>query len=210
MMAGTSIVPEGHTAELSDHEIAVRHMALVNRFTRRIYGAGILEALKNGRIAPRFMRAFLPRDAKSETGFFFMTLQIPNIDLAGGYEQYRAARRNMLETYALTLWEKTPHLKRIVGIGTEPPSSQSQKNGSSEDLIYVEQPTWTDDLRTQLAERQRVFSIGENTTQHDAHGDEFPVVEARYPSSSTTPPSLNRRERRRLQAEARRSSRKGR
>jgi hypothetical protein len=209
MMAGTSIVPNGQDLKLSDQEIAMRHMALVNRFTRRMYGAGILEVLEKGQTTDRFMRAFLPKNTETDTGFFFMTLKIPAIELAKGYQQYRAVRGSMLEAYALTLLEKTPQIKRIIGIGTEPSSTGTEKHGASEDLIYAEQPTWTDDFRKRLEERRNAFNIGENTKQHDAHGDEFPAVQLSRSLASPIMSGLNRRERRRLQAEARRRSRKG-
>jgi hypothetical protein len=187
----------------------MRHMALVNRFTRRMYGAGILEVLEKGRTTDRFMRAFLPKNTETDTGFFFMTLKIPEMELAKGYQQYRAVRGSMLEAYALTLLEKTPQIRRIIGIGTEPPSTGTEKNGASEDLIYAEQPTWTDDFRKRLEERRNAFNMGENTKQHDAHGDEFPVVQRSRPIASPIMSGLNRRERRRLEAEARRRSGKG-
>jgi hypothetical protein len=39
-----------------------------------------------------------PPDAPDpETGFFLMTLALPESVLPGGYEQYRRTRRNMLD-----------------------------------------------------------------------------------------------------------------
>jgi hypothetical protein len=108
MLAGTTIVPEGQPFVLSDHEQGVRHMAVVPRYKRRILGEGIFGALELGRTTDRFTRGFLPgpRDPNQDTGFFFMTLAVPEIELAGGYEQYRSVRRNTLETYAFASYKK--------------------------------------------------------------------------------------------------------
>jgi hypothetical protein len=62
---------------------------------------------------------------------FFMTLAVPDIELDGGYDQYRVVRRNMLECYALTFLARYPHLARVVGIATEPPQEEGSSAGSS-------------------------------------------------------------------------------
>jgi hypothetical protein len=51
-------------------EEAVRYMALVPRFTRRLLGKSILEVYEKGRDKPRFTRSFLPGNfsADGETG----------------------------------------------------------------------------------------------------------------------------------------------
>jgi hypothetical protein len=54
--------------------------------------------------------------ADGETGFFFMTLAVPERELPDGYNQYRTGRRRMLEVHALSLLEKYPVLKRVVFI----------------------------------------------------------------------------------------------
>lgn len=60
MLAGTTLVPDGQSFALSDLEQAVRHMALVPRYLRRVMGEGIREVLEKGQRTDRFTRAFLP------------------------------------------------------------------------------------------------------------------------------------------------------
>lgn len=177
MLAGTSIIPAGQKTELSDHEVGIRHMTLLPRFIRRMHGAGVAEVLEKGKATDRYMRAFLPPpEAPSDTAFFFMTLKVPNIQLKGGYEQYRAVRRNMLEAYGLTLLHRNPQLKRIIGIATEPPSAATNSQGSSEDLIYMEPPPWTAALLEKLKARQEALDIArpENSSVQRVAGEEFP------------------------------------
>jgi hypothetical protein len=80
-------------------------MALLPRFERRSYGAGVLHALQEGQKADKFMRAFIrrPDQASSDTGFFYLTVKVPKKELKGGYQQYRLTRSRILETYALSL-----------------------------------------------------------------------------------------------------------
>lgn len=60
MLAGTTLVPDGMDDALSQQELSVRHMALVPRFLRRAYGAGVLDALEQGQKTDKLMRAFIP------------------------------------------------------------------------------------------------------------------------------------------------------
>lgn len=206
ILDGISIVPDGQPFVLSDLEQGVRHMAVVPRYIRRILGEGILGALKTGRTTDRFTRGFLPgaNDPNQDTGFFFMTLAVPEIELAEGYEQYRSVRRNMLETYALAFLQRNPKLKQVVGIATEPPI----RKGSSEDLIVVYVPEWTPDFLSNLEERKRLLNIAQpgNYTEYAIEGDEFPEI-PRW-SSDRHPTNLNRRQRRTEEAKARRQKRK--
>lgn len=205
IMAGTSIVPEGLDFNFSEHELAARHMALVNRFNRRIYGQNIIEVLRKGQEVPRFMRAFLPADRRSDTGFFFMTLEIPDFELPGGYEQYRAVRRDQLLTYAFSILEQMPQFTRVIGIGTESPA---KGRGASEDLVYVETPEWNDELRRDVAERREKYDIGRNEIRRAARRHEFPAVPPRTRAEQPMSHGLNRHERRRRKSEARRQARK--
>ncbi len=60
MLAGTTVVPKGTPFVLSDLEQGVRHMALVPRFKRRLFGEAILDALEKSDTTDRFTRTMLP------------------------------------------------------------------------------------------------------------------------------------------------------
>jgi hypothetical protein len=197
ILGATTLVPEGQSLDVSLHEQGVRHMAIVPRYVRRLLGQGIFEAVEIGKGKDRFTRALLPGPAEDvvDTAFFFMTLRLPANELKGGYEQYRQARRNILETYALTFLRMNPHLERVVGIGTEPPGSR----GSSEDLIHVTRPVWTEELVAQLDERRDFYSVAlpETFQTYEVRDKEFPDVGG--PPIETAADGLNRRQRRALQ-----------
>ncbi len=190
MLAGTTLVPDGKDHALSQQELSARYMAMVPRFLRRVYGAGIVDALEQGQKTDKFMRAFIPEpnSPNATTGFFFLTVKIPDLKLKGGYEQYRSVRRSILEAYALTLLRKNPRLQRIIGIATEPRPLSGEDLGSSEDLIYAEPPEWTKELLASLEERQKAFGIAqpENARMLRLEGDEFPEVPA-SPKSDEKP-----------------------
>lgn len=210
MLAGTTLVPDGDKFDLATHEEGVRHMALVPRHLRRIYGQGIIDVLQRSASTDRITRAFLPAptDADKETGYFFMTLAVPEVKLSGGYEQYRLVRRRMLETYALTFLRKYPSLKRIVGIATEPPSNSSAEIGSSEDLILAVAPDWTPEIIKNLEESQERFDVAREGRykEYAFRGSEFPEVESGRTELRDTP-KLNRQQRRALKARVRKQKR---
>jgi hypothetical protein len=202
MLSGTTIVPDGSSSEWPDHEESVRRMALVPRYLRRGLGAGILDALQQGALAPRFTRGFL---IGLETGFVFMTLARPQPDLPGGYEQYRSARRNMLESYVLAMLWNNKNLSRVVGLATEP---YGGNGGSSEDLIMAEQPEWTPAIMKELKERKRKHRVFRTTRylEYQIEDREFPLKPAERFLNST---GLTRAQRRAKGAEARRQGRRG-
>jgi hypothetical protein len=134
-----------------------------------------------------------------------MTLAVPKFDLAGGYGQYRTVRRNMLETYALTLLRKFPNLRRIVGVTMEPPHDKADGAGSSEDLILAEAPEWTESLVKDLEHRQEVYDVAREGRyrEYAIKDKEFPdVVGPRKAPQGTY--AMNRKERRIMQAKQRR------
>lgn len=212
MLAGTTVLPSGEEFDLATHgDEGVRRMAMVPRYIRRLYGEAILGALQKGSTADRFTRGMLPAPSSTdrETGFFFMTLAVPKIELEGGYEQYRRVRVSMLETYALTFLEKYPALRRVVGIASEPPPLPgAASEGSSEDMIYAEAPEWTDDLRSQLQESRDHYAIAREGVygEYEVHSTEWPEV---VPTDIDEPSKLTKRQKRRLRGKSKSTKKAG-
>ncbi|NHA14139.1 hypothetical protein [Thioalkalivibrio sp. XN279] len=213
MLDGTVLTGDESDFDLNTYEAGIRHMALVPRFLRRVLGQAFLEALENGRDQPRFSRAVLM--GKSHTGadtaFYFMTLAVPDPPPPGGYEHYREVRRNFLRIYALLFLRKYPHLQRVIGIGTEPPPTGKDHDGSSQDLLFAEQPEWTDELHQNLDTDIENFGIMRPGTFETRafRGEEFPkaIDDSSFHPSPTAGP--NRRTRRMLKAKARRKKKGG-
>lgn len=214
MLAGTTLVPDGETFELSTHELGVRYMALEPRFRRRNLGSGIADALEQSRKHDRFTRAFIqaPQMPASETGFFFLTLIVPDFEIKGGYDEYRQVRRGFLETYALSFLQEYPHLERIIGIATEPlPKDGGSRKGASEDLIYAERPEWTDELLADLAERRKHLDVMKKGqySEYPFSGQEFPDVPPEQPDrEEPTRSRPNRKQRWAMAARARRKKKR--
>ncbi len=205
MLAGTTIVPEGMRFELSELEQGIRHMALVHRYKRRLFGEAIQDAFEKSVTTDRFTRVLLPglSDRERETAFFFMTLAIPKFEVKGGYEGYRAARRKMLEIYAYAVLEKHRDLRRVVGVATELRNHIDQ-GGSSEDLIVVETPgTWTNEFLVELEELKKTLNILQDVKPYRMQSaNEFPRVT--MPSLwELDAPKPNRKQRRAAAARAR-------
>lgn len=207
MLAGTSVLAEGEEFELSELEQGIHHMALVPRYKRRLFGEALLDAFEKAKTTDRFTRAMLPGPTEKErhTGFFFMTLAIPNIQLEGGYEQYRKARRHMLKTYAYAFLEKYRNLVRIIGIATEPPHTIG-RGGSSEDLIFIEPKGWPPEFLKELEEAKKALNIVQQGqfTEREIVENEFPDIQAPQARLTASP---NRKQRRILAARSRKKRR---
>jgi hypothetical protein len=205
ILGGTSLVPVGQEASFENLELGVRYMAQTPRFIRRTLGQSVAEVLEKAHLTDRFTRSML-LEGNRDTAFFFMTVAIPTFVKA--YEKYRAVRRNMLKVYGLSLLQKFPHLSRVVGIATEPPQSMGP-GGSSEDLVLVEQPGWTDAMLAELEDQKKSYNMFQdgNFKQHAIKGTEFPTVNgppAGKEHSSKDFSGMTRRERRRRSSEKRR------
>lgn len=206
LIGGTTIVLPGHHYSLTDSELAVRYMALQNRFHRRGHSQAILEALAIGRNQQVFFRALLSPDGSpgAETGFFILTLKYLDwMDASGGYEKYREFRAFYLRTYAQAALIRWPYLKRIIGIAMEPPA---QGRGASEDIIYAIQSNWTDAEKAQLQEDCNKLGIMGPLQKRAYRGTEFPDVKRVKPTASRMNggvPGGNRKQRRANAARAR-------
>ena len=176
MLAGTSLTPEGYDSALKNQELGVRYMALQRRFERRSLGKAFWDALERGKIEPHFFRVVMaPAEGRdNETVFFIQTIK--NSALMGGYEEYRQVRTNGALIYAKGLLEQHPHLKRVVGISCEPPG---QKQGSSEDLIYIEQAEWSDEERREIRQNCKDARVLQKKAR------EIPLFEQEFPEVET-------------------------
>lgn len=213
MLAGTTTGPEGENYDLKQHEIGVRYMALEPRTRRRTLGHAIMGVLERSNQVPRAMRAVTPgpNDKDRDSGFVFMTLAHPEFELEGGYQQYRQARTNMLRAYCQGIGSKCRHLKRIIGIATEPPARESNQKASSEDLLVFHPVEWTSELESETEDLCKHFEILQegNFSTSAFHVQEYPDEPDSQTDASLQAPGLNRRERRTLRARDRRNVKRG-
>lgn len=213
----------GHS--LSEHEESVRYMAAESRVERRMLGRSVKEAIEKGKNLDRFGRRMLPGDSRKTggTGYIFLTLAYPDIEPKGGYEQYRTARKTMLQAYCLSTYQENQHLKRIIGISTESHSSATTRKGSSEDLILFEPAQWTKELDEETNKLREFYDIGkqEDLKTNHIHEDEYPslgendimmimnggekIILFQEDDDEQSPSGLNRHQRRAAKSRKRRS-----
>lgn len=202
MLDGTTVELAAGTASLRELEIGVRQMALVPRFKRRHFGAGIVEMPELSKGFPRHCRAFLPDPETPEraTGFCVLTVKPPDPLPPGGYERYREVRRMMLQTYVMHFLRERPDLPAMVGIGLEPLGS----GGGSEDLLYAEQFEWTNEEIQNLEKDKDTFDIARphRVKWSRPKGNEWPDIPCAT-AGSVMPYTMNRKERRAAKARAR-------
>jgi hypothetical protein len=207
LIEGTHGTHLEHRASTRDTEFVLRHMASEGRFQRRILGIAFSDVLKRGVSHERYTRlVFSPSHHNSELAYLFLSLKYPNnLNLPGGFEQYRQTRLRILYGYCLASLKKQPGIKRVIGISTEPFAKHSK--GRSEDLCMLEQPEWTEELLKELEEHVTIFDIfkEERLRKRSLVVDEYPISKdpqtpQQHPASCTELPnhfsSMNRKQRR--------------
>jgi hypothetical protein len=211
ILAGTSVSSFDEPHDAADAEKALRTMALETRVRRRMLGEALIAAMKNAekQKAERFCRVVLPgpNSADRKIAYLFLIVAYPaHLNLAGGYEQYRKVRVNMLHAYCLRVFSDNRHLKRVVGIGFDASSTVTGRKGGSEDLLALEVSKWTEELEEQARELSEKFDIMK--PERIKRG----VISAQeYPAAAQIPPShgLSRQHRRALER-ARHNAERGR
>jgi hypothetical protein len=158
-------VPEdfiGNDGRDGSAEIGLRYMALQPRIMRRAHSEAIIGAFDSLRKSrgDRYFRAMLPTPNDADkTGFFILLLNRKGPLSGWTYEEYRRYRAMIAHAYSENLLQRNRELKRVVGIATE-----GELGGRrSEDLIFQEQITWSDEALEQasvLAERFDIFKKG--------------------------------------------------
>ena len=179
MLDGTSITLGRYKFQLNKNERGVRYMVLEPRFYRRSHAEAIKGALERGATEEIFFRMMIKRAGTrgSETAFFILTFRYKGISVdTQEYEQYRLDRTNLTHIYARGILERYSYLERVIGIALEPPG---QSHGSSEDMVYAEQTSWTDEERREIKEDYEKLGIFRtDMTSRRWSGQEFPDPEA--------------------------------
>jgi hypothetical protein len=152
---------------VSSTERVLRELAKEGRFGRRMLAKAFLEILEKGAAHDRATRYFADRNNLSRYYIFLSLKQPPSLT----EDQYRLARRNLLEACCLVLKHKHPHVLEIIGIATEPISEEA---GRSEDAIYMDVRTWTEESGAEAIELANRLGIMRNLSESRFHEDEYP------------------------------------
>jgi hypothetical protein len=203
--AGTAISHPEQPASAANHERIVRALAQQNRLERRGLSEHLRYALSQSEAGRMFSRVVMT-GAPPSLAFVFLTVPRP----AGeDYETYRSNRTHALTVYCHGVKERMPTLIEAIGIASEPAS----EDVASQDFLYVdlsgemsaeEKKAWRE-----AADELEILRGDTEVRLFRDRDQEFPLpFEFGDQAGSNLGQPLNRAERRRLAALARRKGRR--
>jgi hypothetical protein len=211
MLKDEMIEIEEFPYRFGESELVLRHMALEDRFQRRVRSTALKEMIgQYKKEVARMCRAILPSPTDGrKTGYVFLMLKRPEGDMSSSdyqekYQDYRKHRRAMLTAYCMHHANQHRHLDRIIGTASEPPADITGMQGSSEELMMIETKDWSKENAKQAIEGAKIFDIGKagNASTKNYGEDEFPSIDGTPLFNHPLP--LNRQQRRMLKAKHRR------
>jgi hypothetical protein len=149
-------------------ETALRFLARESRFRRRNLAKALCQLIADAprdRQATRYIHPSLLGDP------YYVFLTLPHFS-SMNYEQYREARRRILEICCSVVKHKFHDAQNIVGIATEPGFNNG---GRSEDVIYYNATEWKEEDEIRARELARQFDILQNVVPFTVHDQEYPV-----------------------------------
>lgn len=90
-------------------------------------------------------------------GYVFLIL--PQDKGAGTYEEYRAYRSSMLETYCFSLFREQPLLDTVVGMAFDIHLKDGEIRTRSEDVLAMAPPDWTPEEIAILETNRALFEM---------------------------------------------------
>ncbi len=147
--------------DLNQSELALRAMAREPRFARRILG--------------KFFKDFMNLAAQRRIESRTLTLPESNIAyvfLAKPHGEDRQYRVSELGGRCFVVRGLQQNCKTVIGIGTE---QYEPSKGSSFDIFYLHQETWTAEDQKQLQYVQKEFGWFASPQQKAVHEDEYPI-----------------------------------
>jgi hypothetical protein len=149
-------------------EILLRFLARETRFRRRNLAAalcGIIESAPINMRATRYICSSYPQEP------YYVFLTLPHFDWMT-YEQYREARRWLLEACCSNVKLKFSDAQHIVGIATEP---GFDNGGRSHDAMYFDATEWTAEDEAIAREAAEKLDILNNPKMFSVHDEEYPI-----------------------------------
>ena len=149
-------------------EILLRFLAREARLRRRNLAAGLCGIIESAPINMRATR-YICSSSPQEPYYVFLTL--PHFDQMT-YEQYREARRCLLEACCSSVKLKFSDAQHIVGIATEP---GFDNGGRSQDAMYFDATEWTAEDEARAREAAEKLDILKNPKMFSVHDEEYPI-----------------------------------
>lgn len=161
VLKGTSISILNYEPSVALSEQALRVIAAEPRMNRvslahALWGA--MERCVREDMARFVRRTFVTRRFPMQRiGYLFLIL--PQDKGAGTYEEYRAYRGSMLQTYCLSLFREQPKLDTVVGIAFDIFSKDGEIRTRSEDVMALARPDWTPEEIANLETNRALFGM---------------------------------------------------
>lgn len=170
LLKGTQYqIPEYKMTDQSvaNHERGLRFLASEGRVRRRMLAKTLLALLK---LPPAYDRAARIVESSNQHSpyYVFVTFRRPHNRT---YEEYRRARASLLRAYCLVTRLKFSCARYVVGIATEPLSSDTAR---SEDMAVVDGSTWNEELAAEALKYQEDLGLLTEIRKQPFHEPEYP------------------------------------
>jgi hypothetical protein len=153
--------------ELADQEVSLRFLARENRTRRRLLAKSLIGIMTQGDSHDQATRVVLP-SRPDDPHFVFLSVKlIPN----RSYDEYRQYRRELLEAYCLTAKLRWPEAHHVVGVATEPLSSDGDR---SEDLILIDGAHWNAEAQSDAERLATELGLLTRTRRWETVEPEYP------------------------------------
>lgn len=161
VLKGTSIAILEHQPSVALSEQALRVIAAEPRMNRVSLGQalwGAMDLCVREDMARFVRRTFVTRRFPLQRiGYVFLIL--PQDKGAGTYEEYRAYRSSMLQSYCFSLFREQPRLDTVVGIALDIYSKDGEIRTRSEDVLAMAPPDWTPEEIAILEKNRALFEM---------------------------------------------------
>ena len=161
VLKGTSISILNFEPSVALSEAALRVIAAEPRMNRVLLSHALWGAMERcvGEDMARFVRrTFVTRRFPMQRiGYLFLIL--PQDKGAGTYEEYRAYRSSMLQTYVYSLFREQPKLDTVVGMAFDIYLKDGEIRTRSEDVIAMSPPDWTPEEIATLETNRALFEM---------------------------------------------------
>ncbi|QBL09187.1 hypothetical protein E0Z06_06500 [Rheinheimera sp. D18] len=179
--------------------LGIREFASESRVGRRVLADAILEKLKSLKPHQRGVRLLLS-PTNPET--MYVWLIVPVSVRFESYQKYREFRAGLLFAYCQSAKLLKPERRIVVGVGTDPPGS----NGGSEDMIYIDTASWSEDDYAEaqdVREKLSLFKEG-NVREEKRRQYQYPVEKTSGDDGTKRQKEKERKHKRKKQKDARR------
>ena len=158
---GTSNVLRGRSA--------IHEMAKEPRFVRRGLSQRILNAIRDFPESSGKLVRYLSYMESFHPGKAYVFLQLKVVGRGDFETDYRPRRQAMLEIACAAAKLKFPHLHTVIGIAIDAPKYSGGVN--SEDFILMDCSNWTDEVRKDYEEANRVMQFFTSAKQTSGRSD---------------------------------------